>query len=1281
MPIQLFRYPPSPRVIPPPEPVEPFLDPMEDELRRVFGVDPISLIDILEAVRSFGGAPEESPVVVPERIRNLAQSIRRTRQGFEGANLLTGGRAGQARMPLFDLQDEESLPTYHPSIERGPELLPVAPWKDWLHNKQPQYKQFVSADVEPPVPTKPEPWSNVPILRDVSRKLRELTPLEDVKVKEFEESVPGQVVMGYLGPGAAAKGVPLTKAAAKAITPPLQEAGQILTRFPQEVALDTAQFGQSVYRKAGEALSYIPGVKGLIETLGGKVQTAQTGVEKAIVKHGIDTAMVDNAVGTAMTHVRGSGLQRQGFMGITKTLDIAEDGTLKGIQGAPKLWDVIQKPTKYALDPNQQRVVKGFGELIRDSRAMARQSGITTKELSMGRLQGSMSTVGNIAFNAKNNLGAVPGKPGAKVSRLHETLYETFSDMMAKGHNPLQDPDALTEAYIKSVYKMVVERRMVDRLQPFAVARKSTIGAKPQRGYPAIQNLKFDPEETIALDKYFGDDGLKWLRGAQTAAGVLRLLKTTADFSAPFIQGIPVLARHPDVWAKATGAHYLAWARPDVFADYVAQNRAVINEMIQNGARVGSGTEFYAQAPVIAQGLSKIPFMGKLLSSGYKQSFGRFETSFSSYGDIARIEMYKGLREQVLRSAKDPAHDLSQLGSYINKMTGTMDTRALGIGATQRQIENSFIFFAPSYTRASMSLVSDILRGGVAGQGARNSLIAMMTAYPAYYTGVSIALGQTPDFEPIKDGHYNSNFMTVKIGDQRVGLGGFYYSLLRLLSQSYATASENPEDFLSADRKRNPIVHWWIGRTSIPTAGALAATSGMLFEHDVWGRPLSEPVDWLKLAIRQGSPIPLEGMLLDNESPEMLPAEIAGLRTTPLGRQDRLDQFVRENAKSLRLQVTDVETGKKRLATSWEEVEPKQQRRLQESKKVQDLLKQAQIDTVPTGYDYYIAQRNKERDQRETYGVDAQRGFRVDQRGNNLPYTIDEYMSDVGDSYTRTGAVQKTLLDQDPEYRRLISSMEKRSKGKGSQALSKYYKLQEEHQVGGRLDPSWFDTREDFLRSLPQGVKEYVERNTGINRTEFEEKLATARQAITKSGFWDIRDKLAKSPTSVIPEAVLEESFESYPRWNELLKIRDSLPAPLESPADIPGLSQEVQEMIRKDWGEYQDALSIARIRHRSQNPTVDRAIVLLQQAKRDVPTEYQRAKDRLEYLLQKKAAGEDVNSLTLSGAKKRVIELEWAMGERESLEVPKETPTRKTSTRSSAKPPALSPLMRGGVP
>jgi hypothetical protein len=206
-------------------------------------------------------------------------------------------------------------------------------------------------------------------------------------------------------------------------------------------------------------------------------------------------------------------------------------------------------------------------------------------------------------------------------------------------------------------------------------------------------------------------------------------------------------------------------------------------------------------------GLGKREILGRLPVVGTAaKAFGR---QFSTFLDVAKVEIWKALRETTPREQWNDV--VQSLESML--MSGRME--AVGISGRRAMTERAF-FLAPAYYRGGLNNVAGaLIEKGVSGKVMRQAMGAYMLGGAALFVGVAKALGMD-DKEILK--RFNparSDFMMwrVKHGNRtdEIGFGGFYRSLLRLAGKAAKTSIEHPGNWKSLDPKKNPFTQWYRG--------------------------------------------------------------------------------------------------------------------------------------------------------------------------------------------------------------------------------------------------------------------------------------------------------------------------------------------------------------------------------------------------------------------------------------------------------------------------------------
>jgi hypothetical protein len=410
------------------------------------------------------------------------------------------------------------------------------------------------------------------------------------------------------------------------------------------------------------------------------------------------------------------------------------------------------------------------------------------------------------------NLGIKQEEQAAYTKDLYEAMVESIGSQKKEALKSLQAKMEALQPLGTAAKKETAEA---------VAARKLQLGAAlPDEGFTAALPGKFfgvaseDLGRIHGVDKpqKFADELADIIRdeGLDRYAPVrfftkfndaVRWMKTTYDFGHVFIQGLPLLFRDPEAWGYSTGLAMRSFFDDGVRAAYVTKNNGFITRMIEHNGHLGS-SEFtqtmakggwFAKFPHAMQDLPGPPVVGNVAGTGARfitRFSGRFQESFETFLDVARIETWKSLEGVAVRSGNPKA--LDELGDFVNKLTGVTSSRSLGIGATQRQIESALIMFSPRYTRATIALIGDMLRGGLRGKEARIAVGRLMAGQVALHSAAAMALGQEPNLTPGK-----GRFLKVEINGQWIGFGGKTNALLNLMVDLTKAARDEPEALLT----------------------------------------------------------------------------------------------------------------------------------------------------------------------------------------------------------------------------------------------------------------------------------------------------------------------------------------------------------------------------------------------------------------------------------------------------------------------------------------------------
>ena len=480
-------------------------------------------------------------------------------------------------------------------------------------------------------------------------------------------------------------------------------------------------------------------------------------------------------------------------------------------------------------------------------------------------------------------------------------------------------PSEIIEAYSKGAIKKSIRDELNDELSKIAIKELSTNNKKLQqdivkimypegkkgikKGTPGptfteAQAILFKQETNtkdignllirqlgIGKEKSSNAAFFKWIN--EEIFAPMRGFRAGLDLGFMGINTLPVLFINPVAYGKTWGNIIKTFGQKDKYLNFLQNKSNVIEEMTESGIHMSSyGADLYdsLQRPGSSIGLlSRTPGVGNTLEKVASKTLSPFEQSFYAAVDSARISLFE-FYSPLWNNLDDAALQLAtrrQMADFINYSTGGYSTVEAGLTPTQRDIESSWVFFSPRYTRASMGLVSLVFDGSVQGAEARRLLANALTAGTMMYASTCEALGVEPNFDPT-----SSEFFSVPIGGDLVGPGTFYRQLVTL----NARMIENPEALYFSDDKpgvqfeeklfNHPIVRFFRGRTPIGTGYAIDLATG----SDYLGRELDGWQDNIEHAATLGVPFWAESLLFADPyraGPAGFVSEMLGARSFP----------------------------------------------------------------------------------------------------------------------------------------------------------------------------------------------------------------------------------------------------------------------------------------------------------------------------------------------------------------------------------------------------------------
>jgi len=533
--------------------------------------------------------------------------------------------------------------------------------------------------------------------------------------------------------------------------------------------------------------------------------------------------------------------------------------------------------------------------------------------------------------------GGNPRKAFSHISRVSEPVGRKFSDA-TRIVDPTERIRKLGEVE-KEIDNMLsdtlAKHQELIMAKKQALARQLNIPGMRRVANPKLSGRLYVKEVADHIDKILGPENVNsLLRSASTVSGIVRLGSLTLDWGFPMLQGAMILMSAPRSWVKSSMNSLKALALPQTRWAYLAkaENQEILRVF---GGRLQIGSQEFLEAlrggtiakrsPVARKILSEHDKVRTVLNSTVDQTFGRFGASFEVFFDVARIEMAKGLMPAI-RSGQV---GVAEAASHINKMSGIISSRALGVGATQRELEATALFLAPRWMRAVTGLAGMAVQGGWQGEQAYMALTRLFAGSVALYAGLATLFKKPIKLDPRDkaDGGDGAEFMTLEMGGAHIGLGGKPLSMTRLLFRMRA----NPADAIDYLKR-------WLQTQAAPLTGAgVEMFNGETYMGDQLKTPEGS-WDLSEIAKQEGGrvlPFWAQALMEDpRPSPLGTAGEVLGLRSWPLPVYERRDDLRDELAEMIPVDSLMKDQKQRMLdegldAPIWDILTPSQKLRIQ----------------------------------------------------------------------------------------------------------------------------------------------------------------------------------------------------------------------------------------------------------------------------------------------------------------------------------------------------------------
>lgn len=557
--------------------------------------------------------------------------------------------------------------------------------------------------------------------------------------------------------------------------------------------------------------------------------------------------------------------------------------------------DVAENPSKFALRPEER-------EWIDQGRLYLEKLAQNYENVSGKQIRRFLQREQYWPRFVRQDGGGVGvrSRVGAKQSSVRQRIFESMEDGLEEGVSYETNPLRQLELYGRAIQKLIRDEVLLQRLKEKGFTRPLSQG-RLRRGEVTSEDFGFRGFQTQVFDRETArilrgplESGRGFLRPIEMVSAVPRLLVTGIMDTGQFmIQGITLLARTPEGWARSLGVSLRSMADPRFYSRYVA-NSAQARRAVDAGVDPGMTSEFFQAMSIIG----RVPVVGpvsRVVQRGFESFLGAGRISiFDAMADAAALPARTGIARPLNLvfprgnlSGATLESEMFRVAHIADTLMGTPSTRSLGVSATQRQVENAFLAFSPRYTRSVFGTIGYMFGKGFGPQEVRAVVGKMLFGGAATFYGLAQAAGMSHDeivrgLNPMS----GARFMSIRIGGAWFGLGGAYRSLLAFAG-SLADKERWDFDNWGDAVIRNPIVSYLRSRTSPLTGSVVDAIEG----QDFIGRPFSleafaeNPKLLLDYLVSKGAPFPVQAFIdLQGTVPERLvgvAAESQGLRTSP----------------------------------------------------------------------------------------------------------------------------------------------------------------------------------------------------------------------------------------------------------------------------------------------------------------------------------------------------------------------------------------------------------------
>jgi hypothetical protein len=534
---------------------------------------------------------------------------------------------------------------------------------------------------------------------------------------------------------------------------------------------------------------------------------------------------------------------------------------------------------------------------------------------------------------------------------------------------------------------------------------------------------------------------------------------------------------------KILGGLEVRWAPSAIFP------RAVIKSLPALASK-SYRTKYIAENRVVVERWA--PYMGGLNTSEFLEAL-RTESTFLPYRafhwaeqptsrffatslDVAKIEYFKAL-DKIYGPENLSKADMERLGAWTRNSLGQTSTNRLGMSPRQQDIESTFLFFSPRYTRSLVASIGTLRHMDKAGAEAWAGLGGMVAAGVVAYTGFAAALGQEPQLDPTKPG-----FLSLRVGDNYIGIGGG----IKAVSSLVTRAAKDPTTLNDVDFQTNPFLKFWKNRTSPLTGTALDVMTG----ENALGYKIDDGTDWFKVGMDRSLPFAVQAAIDANggigSKETAFFANGVGLSANPMAAWDVYDKYLKDQRRA---------DGTQRFPDGYQSVNTDENQFTEFTRH------------DPTA----VALKENWEEQRVSRGGDSAASVRIQQERRERLAAADTMLAQTKDYAQYREQVNQIRALAREEFRSLALS-DPRTTTADKQIVNSWYDLYNDptalDPITQGIDSEGLETLQaEWKRQNPGEYERVIEPNEVLGETDNETELRVDRKAVQDAGWWETDDK------------------------------------------------------------------------------------------------------------------------------------------------------------------------------